>query len=92
MPHDTWQLQEAKAKFSALINASQKHPQVVTRHGEIVAYVVSADIYEGLAQHKPSKKHRSVADYFLNSPFAGSNLKIPKRRKDKYPSHREVVF
>jgi len=38
---DTWQLQEAKNRFSAVIDAVEAgQDQVVTRHGEPVAVVV----------------------------------------------------
>jgi prevent-host-death family protein len=36
-----WQVQEAKAALSTLIKAAQDAPQVITRHGEPVAVVLS---------------------------------------------------
>lgn len=45
----TWQLQEAKQKFSELVkHALQDGPQVVTRHGEEVVVVLSVDAYHKL--------------------------------------------
>ena len=45
-----WQLQEAKQKFSQLVQrALDEGPQVVTRHGETVVVVVAADEYRRLA-------------------------------------------
>lgn len=39
-----WQLQEAKQRFSELVRrAAVEGPQVVTRHGEEVAVVVSSE-------------------------------------------------
>jgi len=44
---NTWQLQEAKSKFSELINlVSDGEPQRVSKNGKTVAYVVSAEEYE----------------------------------------------
>ena len=46
----TWQLQEAKQKFSQLIRQAQREgPQIVTRHGEEVAVVLSAAAYRKLS-------------------------------------------
>ena len=48
-----WQLQEAKQKLSQLIKqAREEGPQVVTRHGEEVAVVVSAEAYRKLSGSK----------------------------------------
>jgi len=48
-----WQVQEAKAKFSAVIAKAQEHgPQTITRHGERVAVVLSARDYDRLAKPK----------------------------------------
>lgn len=46
----TWQLQDAKQKFSQLVKKAQDEgPQVVTRHGEEVAVVISAKTYRELS-------------------------------------------
>jgi prevent-host-death family protein len=42
-----WQLQEAKAKFSELVQkAIDEGPQTVTRHGKAAVVVLSAEQYE----------------------------------------------
>ncbi|MFL5319384.1 MAG: type II toxin-antitoxin system Phd/YefM family antitoxin [Myxococcaceae bacterium] len=44
-----WQIQQAKQRFSELVDqAREKGPQVVTRHGEEVAIVMSIDEYRRL--------------------------------------------
>ncbi len=44
-----WQLQEAKARFSELIERTLKEgPQTVTRHGKAVAVVIPVDEYRRL--------------------------------------------
>lgn len=46
---DRWQLQEAKQRFSELIRSVEAEgPQVVTRHGEDVAVVISIAEYRHL--------------------------------------------
>ncbi len=45
----SWQLQEAKARFSELVDtAARKGPQTVTRHGKPVVVVVAAHEYRRL--------------------------------------------
>jgi prevent-host-death family protein len=45
----SWQLQEAKQRFSELIrNAAIEGPQVVTRHGEEIAVVIDIAEYRRL--------------------------------------------
>ncbi len=46
----SWQVQDAKQKFSEFVRrAIQEGPQVVTRHGEEVAVLVSAETYRKLS-------------------------------------------
>jgi len=50
-----WQLQEAKAKFSELVQRTlDEGPQTVTRHGKDVVVVVSAEDYRKLSARRPS--------------------------------------
>jgi prevent-host-death family protein len=44
-----WQIQEAKARFSEMVERTLKEgPQTVTRHGKPVAVLVRADQYQRL--------------------------------------------
>jgi prevent-host-death family protein len=57
-----WQLQEAKQRFSELVRHARAHgPQVVTRHGEDVAVVVSIEEYRRLTEELPSFKELLLA-------------------------------
>jgi len=59
-----WQLQEAKQKFSQVVQrALDEGPQVVTRHGETVVVIVSAGEYQRLTGSKPD-----LADFLLYGP------------------------
>jgi prevent-host-death family protein len=45
----TWQVQEAKSRFSELIERAEKEgPQTITRHGKPSAVVVSMAEYEAM--------------------------------------------
>ena len=70
----TWPLQDAKNQFSHLVElALTKGPQTVTRHGEPVAVVVSADEYKRMNRPK-----ESVLEFF--APLKGSGVHLERRR------------
>ncbi len=59
-----WQLQEAKQKFSQVVQrARDEGPQLVTRHGEVVAVVLSAEKYRELTEGEQDFK-----DFLLSGP------------------------
>ena len=70
-----WPVQEAKARFSELLDASMKTgPQIVTRRGMEAAVLVSAAEWRRLqAQRRPTLKELLLT----SSPRA--ELKLPKR-------------
>ena len=60
----TWQIQDAKARLSELIErARTEGPQTITRHGTERAVVLSIKDYRALAAHKPDFKA-----YLLGGP------------------------
>lgn len=76
-----WQLQEARQKFSRLVQqALAEGPQVVTRHGEAVVVVVSAAEYRRLTGDKPD-----FMDFLLSAPDLGE---LDLQRSPEFP--REV--
>ena len=73
-----WQLQEAKSKFSQIVNrALQEGPQIVTRHGEEVVVVLSINEYRTLVSPRPV-----LLDLLLNSPLPGSGLELERDKAD----------
>ncbi len=72
-----WQLQEAKNKFSSLVESAQKEgPQVVTKHGKEAVVVISADDYRELTRPKTS-----FQQFMRKSPLAGLDLDISRNKK-----------
>jgi prevent-host-death family protein len=64
IPMATWQIKDAKNRFSELLeDANVKGPQVITRHGTERAVVLSIAEYRSLAAHKPDLKA-----YLLGGP------------------------
>lgn len=74
-----WQVQDAKNRFSELIDrARDEGPQVVTRHGRPVVQVVAVG---GPAQVREDDK---FAQYLLAIPNV-DGLEMPSRRSRKRP-------
>ncbi|MGI8728681.1 MAG: type II toxin-antitoxin system prevent-host-death family antitoxin [Solirubrobacteraceae bacterium] len=72
-----WQVQEAKQRFSELIRRTcDEGPQVVTRHGEEVVVVVSAEDYRRSHQdERPDFK-----EFLMSAPnFDLLDLERPRR-------------
>ena len=73
-----WQLQEAKNRFSKLVEqAINDGPQTVTRRGEKAVMVLSIEDYENLIQPETN-----LVDFFRNSPLVGELDLDEERRKD----------
>jgi prevent-host-death family protein len=69
-----WQLQEAKAMFSAVIKSAAEQPQIITVRGEETAVVLSMEEYKRL-----TPKKQSIVEFFQNSPWADVELELPER-------------
>ncbi|MDF1760423.1 MAG: type II toxin-antitoxin system Phd/YefM family antitoxin [Coxiellaceae bacterium] len=69
-----WQLQEAKAKFSEVINkAVTQGPQNITVRGESKAVVISIDEYEKLTKNK-----KTFLQLMRQSPLVGVDFKVTR--------------
>jgi antitoxin Phd len=72
----TWQLQEAKAKLSGIINkVAEESAQYISVRGKPVAVIMSIKEYENL-----SSKKESFVDFMHNSPLAGLELKLDRNK------------
>jgi antitoxin Phd len=69
-----WQLQDAKNRFSEVVdNALKNGPQEITRRGKKTAVVLSMDDYRRLKRRKSS-----LVDFFRTSPLADIEIKRGK--------------
>lgn len=82
MATNSWQLQKAKNQLSEVIDqASEHHPQLITRRGKPVAYVVSAEAWE--RRNRPSLReilhrcpHPELFDEINRDPNPGREIEL----------------
>ena len=69
-----WQLQDAKSKFSELVDSAlAQGAQIITRRGRKAVVVLPFTEYERL-----TRRGSSLAQFLLSSPLAGSELSIER--------------
>lgn len=73
MSDPTWSVQDAKNRFSAVIEAARREPQTVTRHGKATAVVLSADEYERLRRLERLTAP-SFTEHLLAMPTGGEDF------------------
>ncbi|MDO5653201.1 MAG: type II toxin-antitoxin system Phd/YefM family antitoxin [Brachymonas sp.] len=92
----TWQVQEAKSRFSELLErAATEGPQTITRHGKPVAQVVPIDASEPTQDktHGPEVldtdnpyEGMSFTEFLLNAPkIEGGLPERPRNRSEGHP-------
>ena len=73
-----WQLQEAKNKFSEVVDEAIKHgPQIITRRGVEAVIVLSYAEYQKMVLNQ-----KKLSDFFRESPLIGVDLDLAR---DKSP-------
>jgi antitoxin Phd len=71
---DKWQLQDAKNKFSEVVNNAFKYgPQCITRRGIETVVVISVHEYTKLTSPKTS-----LVEFFRQSPLYGIDLELKR--------------
>ena len=71
--NESWQLQNAKARFSEVFRkARNEGPQRITRQGKDGVVMIAEEQYERLVGK--SRQPKSLVDFFRNSPLRGVNL------------------
>lgn len=70
MARGTWSVQDAKNRFSEVVEAARRKPQTVTKHGKPAVVIVAADEYERLRKLQHLKAP-TFAELLLAMP-AGS--------------------
>lgn len=85
MKNDTWQLQEAKSKFSQVVeNAMHNKPQFVTKHGNNAVVVLSFEDYK-----KIIKPRTNLVTFLKNSPLSEIDLDTSRNKTD-FPRDAEL--
>ena len=75
----SWQLQDAKNRFSELVDdALRDGPQMVTRRGDPVVVVVSVETWRRLAGPSPSLK-----DFLRAAPLDGVELDLSRETGER---------
>jgi prevent-host-death family protein len=76
MKDNTWQLQEAKSKFSQLVeDAMHKEPQIVTKHGDKAVVVLSFEEYT-----KITKPKKDLVKFLKESPLTDVAIEITRNK------------
>ena len=67
MEDPRWSVQDAKNRFSEVVEAAREKPQTVTKHGKRAVVVVAAEEYDRL---KTLEKQKGVSfkEHLLNMP------------------------
>lgn len=82
-----WQLQEAKNKFSEVVEEAIKHgPQVVTKRGIETVIVISYEEYQRLVLNQ-----QKLSEFFQASPFVDVADEINLTR-DPRPARDDIVL
>ncbi|MDX2226345.1 MAG: type II toxin-antitoxin system Phd/YefM family antitoxin [Verrucomicrobiae bacterium] len=73
---NNWQLQEAKSRFSHVVEQALSHgDQFVTRHGKPAVVILSVKKYRSL--HRAGN---SLSDFLTASPLKGMSLETSRSR------------
>ena len=74
--HEAWKLQDAKNRFSELVQqAIARGPQIVTRRGKETVIVMSMDDYKKLAP-----RDTSLSRFFRSAPVDGEDLDLTRSK------------
>jgi antitoxin Phd len=73
MVRRNWSVQDAKNRFSEVVEAARREPQTVTKHGKPAVVVLAAEEYERLRRLQRLKAP-SFADLLLAMPTGGEDF------------------
>lgn len=80
-----WQLQEAKNRFSEVVDKAIKHgPQIITKRGVETVIVLSCAEYR-----KVMLNRKKLSDFFRKSPLVGVDLDL---RRDKSGLRTDIAL
>ena len=77
MIENHWQLQDAKNKFSNLVDKAQHNgPQIVTKHGKDAVVILSIDEYKKLTKPKTN-----LVKFFQSCPLAKEDVDLTRSKE-----------
>jgi prevent-host-death family protein len=80
--HRSWSVQDAKNRFSEVVEAARRRPQTVTKHGKPAVVVVDVAEYERLRRADQAQAP-SFAEMLLAIPRDGDEfLRLKARPRD----------
>lgn len=69
-----WQLQDAKNRFSEVVQKALEHgPQLITRRGIKTVVIMSVEDYQQLTEPK-----MNIVDFFRKSPLKGVEIDLTR--------------
>jgi prevent-host-death family protein len=76
---DNWSVQDAKNRFSEVVEAAREKPQTVTKHGKRAVVVMAVDEYDRL---KKLERQKAITfnEHLLNMPQDGGTFDRMKVR------------
>jgi antitoxin Phd len=78
-PLATWQLHEAKAKFSELFRRTRDEgPQRVVRQGGEAVVMIPAEEFDRMVER--AKQPASLVEFFRSAPTGGKELDLSRKR------------
>lgn len=77
MEDPRWSVQDAKNRFSEVVEAAREKPQTVTKHGKRAVVVVAAEEFDRL---KTLERQKAVSfkEHLLNMPRDGGTFERMK--------------
>jgi antitoxin Phd len=80
-----WQIQEAKNKFSEVVDeAIKRGPQIITKRGVEAVIVLAYDEYRAVMLNK-----KKLSDFFRESPLAKVDLDL---KRDKSTLRADIAL
>jgi prevent-host-death family protein len=77
MEDPRWSVQDAKNRFSEVVEAAREKPQTVTKHGKRAVVIVAAEEYDRLKTLE-KQKAISFSEHLLKMPRDGGTFERMK--------------
>ena len=82
MARRSWSVQDAKNRFSEVVEAARRAPQMVTKHGKPAVVVVDLAEYERLRRLSRARKHLRLPMLLAMPQDDGEFPRVRTRMRD----------